>query len=48
MSDACTEGSLRPNLQPEVPEKNYNLTLKTIGCERKCRFFHFLLRKIEI
>ena len=32
----------------KCPKKNYTLTLKTIGCERKCQFFHFLLREIEI
>ena len=28
----------------KCPKKNYTLTLKTIGCERKCQFFHFLQR----
>ena len=28
--------------------KNHTLTLKTLGCEIKCQFFHFLLREIEI
>ena len=27
---------------------DHTLTLKTIGCEIKCQFFHFLLREIEI
>ena len=25
--------------QRKVPEKNHTLTLKMIGCERKCHFF---------
>ena len=32
----------------KCPKTNQTLTLKIIGCERKCHFFHFLLREIEI
>ena len=28
----------------KCPKKFYTLTLEIIGCERKCDFFHFLLR----
>ena len=39
--DSCpTTGSAR--------KKNYTLTLKIIGCERKCQFFTFFVALIEI
>ena len=31
-----------------MSEKIHTLTLKIIGCERNCHFFHFLLLEIEI
>ena len=45
MPGACTDGSLRPDRYPEKPGKK---SLETIGCGRKCKFFNFLLQKIEI
>ena len=44
MSNACTEGSSRPDRLPEKSEK-HTLTLKTIGCERKCPFFSFFVAR---
>ena len=32
----------------KCPKKFFTLTLKIIGCERKCHFFHFFLALIEI
>ena len=32
----------------KCPKKIYTLTLKIIGCERKCHFFHFFVALIKI